>query len=45
MYRQLRGTYSLGWFGALWRTILLTMFAFIAISLFGTLLVGLGAFD
>jgi hypothetical protein len=45
MYRQLRGTYSVGRFGAIWRTIALTIFAFIAISLFASLLVGLGAFD
>jgi hypothetical protein len=45
MYRQLRGTYSVGRFGAVWRTIALTIFAFIAISLFASLLVGLGAFD
>ena len=45
MYRQLRGTYAVGRFGAVWRTIALTIFAFIAISLFASLLVGLGAFD
>lgn len=45
MYRQLRGTYDLGKRAALWRTGLLTIFAFIAISLFGSLLVAIGAFD
>ena len=45
MYRQLRGTYALGRGGALWRTAALTIFAFIAISLFTSLLVGLGAFE
>ena len=45
MYRQLRGTYSVGRFGAIWRTVALTIFAFIAISLFASLLVGLGSFD
>jgi hypothetical protein len=45
MYRQLRGTYDVGKRGALWRTGLLTIFAFIAISLFGSLLVAIGAFD
>jgi hypothetical protein len=45
MYRQLRGTYGVGKRGALWRTGLLTIFAFIAISLFGSLLVAIGAFD
>jgi hypothetical protein len=45
MYRQLRGTYGVGRAGAVWRTALLTMFAFIAISLFAGLLVALGALD
>ena len=45
MYRQLRGTYSLTKGGALWRTILLVIFAFIAISLFASLLFALGAFE
>jgi len=45
MYRQLRGTYELTRGGALWRTILLTIFAFVAISLFGSLLVAIGALD
>jgi hypothetical protein len=45
MYRQLRGAYDLDKGAALWRTGLLTIFAFIAISLFGSLLVAIGAFD
>ena len=45
MYRQLRGTYDLGKGAALWRTGFLTIFAFIAISLFGSLLVAMGAFE
>jgi len=45
MYRQLRGTYALGKWGAAWRAFALTIFAFIAVSLFLTLLVGLGAMD
>ena len=45
MYRQLRGTYTVGPWGAVWRTAALTIFAFIAIGLFASLLVGLGAFD
>jgi hypothetical protein len=45
MYRQLRGTYALGKSAAVWRTAALTIFAFIAISLFASLLVMLGAFD
>ena len=45
MYRQLRGTYGVGKWGAVWRTAMLTMFAFVAIGLFSALLVGIGAFD
>jgi hypothetical protein len=45
MYRQLKDTYALKRSGALWRTAALTLFAFIAISLFVSLLVGLGLFD
>jgi hypothetical protein len=45
MYRQLRGTYAVGRWGAIWRAVALTIFAFIAISLFVSLLVTLGAFD
>ena len=45
MYRQLKGTYELERWGALWRTFALTIFAFIAISLFASLLVAIGAFD
>jgi hypothetical protein len=45
MYRQLKGTYGLSRGAALWRTGLLVIFAFIAISLFAGLLVAIGAFD
>lgn len=45
MYRQLRGAYGVSKTGAVWRTVLLTLFAFIAIGLFAGLLVALGAFD
>ena len=45
MYRQLRGAYGISNRGAIWRTGLLIIFAFIAISLFASLLVALGAFD
>lgn len=45
MYRQLRGTYGIGKGAAVWRTMLLTIFAFIAISLFASLLVTIGAFE
>ena len=37
MYRQLRGTYALGRFGAGWRMLLLSLFAWIAIGLFATM--------
>jgi hypothetical protein len=45
MYRQLRGAYRLSKSGALWRTGLLTIFAFMSISLFASLLVTVGAFE
>ncbi|MGE5563184.1 MAG: DUF3667 domain-containing protein [Bacillota bacterium] len=45
MYRQLRGTYGVSRGGALWRTVGLIFFAFVAISLFVSLLVMLGAFE
>jgi hypothetical protein len=45
MYRQIRGTYGVGKWGAVWRTSALTIFAFVAIGLFTTLLVALGAFE
>jgi Protein of unknown function (DUF3667) len=45
MYRQLRGAYGVSKRGAVWRTALLTIFAFIAISLFASLLVMVGAFE
>jgi len=45
IYRQLKGTYALGRWGALWRTMLLTVFALIVISLFAALVVGMGAFE
>jgi hypothetical protein len=45
MYRQLRGTYGVGRWGGIWRTAALSIFAFIAISLFVSLLVTVGAFD
>lgn len=41
MYRQLKGTYDLSRRGALWRAAALTVFAFMAISLFGSLLVAM----
>lgn len=45
MYRQLRGTYGVGKWSAVWRTAALTVFALIAISLFASLLVTIGALD
>jgi hypothetical protein len=45
MYRQLRGTYGLTKGSAIWRAALLTIFAFIAISLFASFLVMVGAFE
>lgn len=43
MYRQLKGAYGLSRFGALWRTLMLINFAFVAGGLFFTLLVTMGA--
>ena len=45
MYRQLRGAYGVSVGGAVWRTFALTIFAFVAIGLFASLLVAIGAFD
>ena len=45
MYRQLRGTYGVSPWGAIWRTFALTIFAFVAIGFFASLLVALGALD
>jgi hypothetical protein len=42
MYRQLKGTYRLGRWGALWRTTLLVGFAFAAIGMFAVMIVGVG---
>ena len=45
MYRQLKGAYGLSRRAAIWRAILLTMFALIVVSLFAALLVGMGTFE
>ena len=45
MYRQLKGAYTLGRAGALWRSILLTLFAVIVMALFSAVLVGVGTYD
>ena len=42
IYRQLKGTYGLSRFGALWRATLLTMFAFIVVGLFVLIVAGIG---
>lgn len=42
MFFQLRGTYGLNWFSALWRTIALLVFAVFTLTLFLMLLLGLG---
>ena len=44
MYRQLKAAYGLSRFGALWRTVLLTVFAVTAIGLFAILLFAQGIF-
>lgn len=43
MYRQLRGTYAVGRWGAVWRTLALSLFAWIAIGLFATMIGALAA--
>ena len=43
MYRQLQGTYGLTWLGALWRALLLTIFAFVAAALFAIIVAGIAA--
>lgn len=45
MYRQLKGAYGLGRGSALWRTVLLTVFAMVVVGLFSASLVGMGTFD
>ncbi len=45
IFAQLRGAYSLRWFSALWRTIALLVFANITLTLFFTLLLGLGLME
>lgn len=42
MYKQLRGAYRLGRFSALWRTIFLISFAFVALIFFLLMLLGMG---
>jgi hypothetical protein len=45
MYLQLKGTYGLTRVGALWRTVLLVSFAFVAVAFFALLLLTLGVLD
>ena len=45
MYRQLRGAYSLGRFGGIWRTFLLLTFALVVLTGFILLMVVLGVLD
>lgn len=45
MYRQLRGAYGVSRGGALWRTMLLTLFALVVLVAFIMLMAALGAFD
>lgn len=45
MFLQLKGAYGLGRLGALWRTVLLVTFAFVAVTFFALLLLTLGALD
>lgn len=45
MYRQLKGTYQLGWAGALWRVSLLAIFSFLVMGFFSAILVGMGTFE
>jgi hypothetical protein len=45
IFVQLRGTYRLNWFSALWRTFALGIFATITLTLFLMLLLGLGLME
>jgi hypothetical protein len=45
IFFQLRGAYGLRWYSALWRMFALLIFATITLTLFGTLLLGLGLME
>ena len=45
LYVQLKDTYGLTRFGALWRTVALTTFAFVAVVIFALAMVALGVLD
>ncbi|MEZ5937471.1 MAG: DUF3667 domain-containing protein [Hyphomonadaceae bacterium] len=42
MFFHLKGAYSLGWFSALWRTVLLMVFSFLCLVVFVLLIIALG---
>ena len=44
-YAQLKGAYRLGRLGALWRTLVLILFTSVTLTIFVTILVGLGVFE
>lgn len=44
IYRQLKGTYGLTFWSAVWRTVILTAFAMVVIGWFAALIVGIGLF-
>ena len=45
IYRQLKGAYSLSRLSALWRTVVLLIFAFIVLGLFAAMMVAMGLFE
>jgi hypothetical protein len=45
MFAQLRGTYALGWWGASWRTLYLTLAASISLGLYLIILIIVGVLD
>ena len=45
LFFQLKGAYQLRWYSALWRTVVLMNFAFITLTLFAFLLLGLGLME
>jgi len=45
MFAQLRGAYGLGKFSALWRTVALTIFSFLALTTFTAMLLAMGLME
>ena len=45
MFAQLKGAYRLGWFGALWRTMVLSIASVVTLALFAALIVIVGLAD